>query len=79
MSMMGLLAGTMSVTLGYQYTIFQSPLNVGHLHVPCRFSMEPQDTHRFLLAEIPETGEYNIYLVLEHQFHDFFIGIQYPI
>ena len=41
---------------------FQSPLNVGHLNIPSRFSMESQATHRFLLVSMPETGYYKIYL-----------------
>ena len=45
---------------------FQSLLNVGHLHVHCRFSMEPQATYIFILAEMPEAGDCNIYIAREH-------------
>ena len=53
------------ICIGRLVHAFQSPLNLGHLYVPCRFSMEAQATHRFLLVAMPEAGDCKIYLSRE--------------
>ena len=64
-SMIGPLSDTISVALVDHSMIFTTPLNRGHLHVPCSFSMLPQATHIFLLVAMSEAGDRNIYLARE--------------
>ena len=51
--MMEPLSGNITIALVDQYMIFTPPLNVGHPHIPCMFSVDPQATQLFLLVEIP--------------------------